>query len=152
MSNCVIRPVERADYEAWLPLWDGYNEFYGRAGATALPREITGVTWERFFDADEPVHALVAERNGALLGLAHYLFHRSTTSVALTCYLQDLFTSEDSRGKGVGRALIEGVYDAAQRAGSPRVYWLTHHTNQTAMQLYDKVADHSGFIVYRKLL
>jgi GNAT superfamily N-acetyltransferase len=151
MSNCVIRPVERADYEAWLPLWDGYNEFYGRAGATALPREITGVTWERFFDADEPVHALVAERNGALLGLAHYLFHRSTTSVALTCYLQDLFTSEDSRGKGVGRALIEGVYDAAQRAGSPRVYWLTHHTNQTAMQLYDKVADHSGFVVYRKL-
>ncbi len=151
MHNAVIRPVARTDYEAWLPLWDGYNEFYGRAGATALPLEITRVTWERLFDAREPVHALVAEDGGRLLGLAHYLFHRSTTAVALTCYMQDLFTSQDARGKGVGRALINGVYEAAQRAGSPRVYWLTHATNSTAMLLYDKVADHSGFVVYRKI-
>jgi GNAT superfamily N-acetyltransferase len=109
------------------------------------------MTWARFFDAYEPVHALVAESDGALIGLAHYLFHRSTTSIEPTCYLQDLFTSEAARGKGVGRALINGVYEQAKLAGSSRVYWQTHETNLTAQQLYDKVADKSGFIVYRKL-
>jgi GNAT superfamily N-acetyltransferase len=152
MNQPVIRPVMRDDYESWLPLWDGYNAFYGRSGATALPREITRTTWERFFDMHEPVHALVADSGGVLLGLAHYLFHRSTIAVAPSCYMQDLFTSDQARGRGVGRALIEGVYEQARRAGLPRVYWLTHETNQTAMQLYDKVAERSGFVVYRKAI
>jgi GNAT superfamily N-acetyltransferase len=147
-----IRAVTRQDYEQWLPLWDGYNAFYGRAGATALSPDITAMTWARFFDAYEPVHALVAERGGNLLGLTHYLFHRSTTLIEPTCYLQDLFTNEAARGKGVGRALIAGVYERARRAGSSRVYWQTHETNQTAMLLYDKVAERSGFVIYRKLL
>jgi len=147
-----IRAVTRQDYEQWLPLWDGYNAFYGRAGATALSPDITAMTWARFFDAYEPVHALVAERGGKLLGLTHYLFHRSTTLIEPTCYLQDLFTNEAARGKGVGRALIAGVYERARRAGSSRVYWQTHETNQTAMLLYDKVAERSGFVIYRKLL
>jgi GNAT superfamily N-acetyltransferase len=151
-SDLTIRPVTRQDYDQWLPLWDGYNAFYGRSGATALADEITAMTWARFFDAYEPVHALVAERGGELLGLTHYLFHRSTIAIAPDCYLRDLFTDEAARGKGVGRALIEGVYERARLAGSPRVYWQTHHTNLTAMQLYDKVAEHSGFVVYRKLL
>ena len=150
-SDLTIRPVTRQDYDRWLPLWDGYNAFYGRAGATALADEITAMTWARFFDAYEPVHALVAERGGELLGLTHYLFHRSTIAIAPNCYLQDLFTDETTRGKGVGRALIQGVYERARLAGSPRVYWQTHHTNLTAMQLYDKVAEHSGFVAYRKL-
>src|SRR5690349_10671522 len=107
--HLAIRPVARHDHEQWLPLWDGYNAFYGRSGATALAPEITRTTWERFFDAAEPVHALVAESAGRLLGLAHYLFHRSTISIAPTCYLQDLFTTVEARGRGVGRALIEGV-------------------------------------------
>lgn len=153
MSNQLsIRFVTRQDHEQWLPLWDGYNAFYGRSGPTALSAEITAMTWSRFFDAYEPMHALVAERDGKLLGLTHYLFHRSTISIAPNCYLQDLFTSEAARGKGVGRALISGVYEQARIAGSPRVYWQTHETNQTAMQLYDKVAERSGFIVYRKMM
>src|SRR5579872_5938560 len=135
-DKLLVRPVARHDYEQWLPLWDGYNAFYGRSGATALPLEITHMTWQRFFDAYEPVHALVAERGGQLLGLVHYLFHRSTTAIAPNCYLQDLFTTKASRGKGIGRALIEGVYERAQAVGSGRVYWLTHETNQTAMKLY----------------
>ena len=147
-----VRFVTRRDYDQWLPLWDGYNAFYGRAGATALASETTRTTWARFFDADEPVHGLVAESGGQLLGLTHYLFHRSTTAVEPVCYLQDLFTAESARGKGVGRALIHGVYEQARLAGSPRVYWQTHQTNLAAMQLYDKVAEHSGFVVYRKLL
>ena len=145
-----VRPVAPADYEAWRPLWDGYNAFYGRDAETALPEEITHLTWSRFFDPAEPVHAFVAERDGKLIGLVHYLFHRSTTAVAPTCYLQDLFTSAEARGGGVGRALIEAVYDAARAAGSGRVYWQTHETNLTAMRLYDQVADKSGFLVYRK--
>jgi GNAT superfamily N-acetyltransferase len=98
------------------------------------------------------VHALVAESNGKLIGLTHYLFHRSTTAIAPNCYLQDLFTAEDARGKGVARALINAVYDRAKLAGAARVYWQTHETNVTAMQLYDKVAERSGFVVYRKMM
>lgn len=150
-TDLVIRFVERKDYAQWLPLWDGYNAFYGRSGPTALAPEITQMTWSRFFDAYEPVHALVAEADGQLLGLVHYLFHRSTTAIEPSCYLQDLFSSEKARGRGVGRALINGVYEKAQLAGSPRVYWQTHETNRTAMQLYDKVAELSEFVVYRKL-
>ncbi len=121
-------------------------------GTTALAPEITHTTWTRFFDAYEPVHALVAESSGHLIGLAHYLLHRSTIAIEPNCYLQDLFTSEAARGKGVGRALIHEVYEQARLAGSPRVYWQTHETNQTAMLLYDKVAERSGFVVYRKIL
>lgn len=150
--DLIIRPVIRRDYDQWLPLWEGYNAFYGRQGATALPAEITAMTWARFFDGYEPMHALVAESEGRLLGLVHYIFHRTTIALGPNCYLQDLFTTEAARGKGVGRALIEAVYAAATEAGSSRVYWLTHETNHTAMQLYDKVADLSGFVVYRKPL
>jgi len=151
-DDVTIRFVTRDDYDQWLPLWDGYNAFYERSGPTALAPEITAMTWQRFFDAYEPVHALVADAGGTLLGLTHYLFHRSTTAIAPTCYLQDLFTGQAARGKGVGRALINGVYAQARLAGSPRVYWQTHETNHTAMQLYDKVADKPGFVIYRKLL
>ncbi|MGY3529780.1 GNAT family N-acetyltransferase [Bradyrhizobium embrapense] len=151
-DDVTIRFVTCDDYAQWLPLWDGYNAFYERSGPTALAPEITAMTWQRFFDAYEPMHALVADAGGTLLGLTHYLFHRSTTAIAPTCYLQDLFTSEAARGKGVGRALINGVYAQAKLAGSPRVYWQTHETNHTAMQLYDKVADRPGFVIYRKIL
>jgi GNAT superfamily N-acetyltransferase len=151
-DGLIIRPVARGDHDQWLPLWDGYNAFYGRAGATALDPAVTATTWERVFDADEPVHALVAEQDGRLLGLTHYLFHRSTTAIGPVCYLQDLFTTQEARGKGVGRALIEAVYAAARAAGASRVYWQTHETNVTAMKLYDQVAEKSGFVVYRKLL
>jgi GNAT superfamily N-acetyltransferase len=147
-----VRFVVREDYEQWLPLWDGYNAFYGRSGATALSPEITRMTWARFFDAYEPMHGLVAESDGQLLGLTHYLFHRSTTAIEPVCYLQDLFTSNAARGRGIGRALINRVYEQARLAGSSRVYWQTHQTNLTAMQLYDKVAERSGFVVYRNLL
>ena len=147
-----IRPAAPNDYPAWRPLWDGYNAFYGRVGPTALAETITQTTWQRFFDAYEPLHALVAERDGELLGLAHWLLHRSTIQIAPTCYLQDLFTAPAARGLGVGRALIEAVYAAARAAGVPRVYWQTHETNATAMALYERVAERSGFLVYRKLL
>jgi GNAT superfamily N-acetyltransferase len=152
MPFVTVRPLAPDDFDAWKPLWDGYNAFYGRAGPTALAPEITQTTWSRFFDADEPVHALVAQAAGKVVGLAHYLFHRSTISVAPTCYLQDLFTAGEARGQGVGQALIEAVCDRARSAGSARLYWHTQETNSVARRLYDRVAEHSGFIVYRKAL
>jgi GNAT superfamily N-acetyltransferase len=145
-----IRPVAAADLAAWRPLWDGYNAFYGRAGETALPDEVTRVTWSRFLDDAEPVHALVAELDGRIAGLAHYLFHRSTTAIGPSCYLQDLFTAEAARGRGVAAALIEAVAARARAAGAPRLYWQTHETNAPARRLYDRVAERSGFIVYRR--
>ena len=151
-KQVVIRSVVLEDFPAWKVLWDLYNAFYGREGATALALETTQMTWSRFFDAYEPVHALVAEASGKLVGLAHYLFHRSTIQVGPTCYLQDLFTVEAARGKGVGRSLIEAVYERASSARAGRVYWQTHATNTAAMLLYDKVAEKSGFVVYRKEL
>jgi len=151
-TDLIVRPVARQDFAQWLPLWDGYNAFYGRSGPTALDVEVTRMTWQRFFDAYEPMHGLVADSGGKLLGLVHYLFHRSTIAIQPSCYLQDLFTTAAARGKGVGRALIDGVYERARQAGSPRVYWQTHETNHTAMQLYDKLAERSGFVVYRKVL
>lgn len=148
----VIREVTERDFPGWKPLWDGYNAFYGRSGATALPDDVILSSWTRFLDPAEPMHALVAESDGQLLGLTHYLFHRSTISIANSCYLQDLFTVPQARGLGVGRALIEAVYAKAREAGASRVYWQTHETNTTAMKLYDQVAEKSGFIVYRKPL
>jgi GNAT superfamily N-acetyltransferase len=148
--SLTIRSIERSDRPQWQVLWDGYNAFYGRSGATALDPAITELTWERFFDPREPVHCLVAAEGASPVGLTHYLFHRSTTRAADVCYLQDLFTLPIHRGKGVGRMLIEAVVEAARRAGSSRVYWQTKVDNDTARALYDKLAEHTGFIVYTR--
>jgi GNAT superfamily N-acetyltransferase len=150
-ARVTVRDVLPGDFQAWKPLWDGYNAFYGRHGPTALPPAVTQMTWSRFFDAYEPVHALVAVDGDQVVGIAHYLFHRSTIQIAPTCYLQDLFTSMETRGRGVGRALIAAVYERAVAANAGRLYWQTHESNSTAMALYDKVAERSGFVVYRKM-
>lgn len=148
----IVRPVAPADFAQWLPLWDGYNAFYGRLGPSALRAEITWATWLRFLDAGEPVHALVAEAEGRLVGLAHYLFHRSTIRIEPVCYLQDLYTAESARGRGVGRTLIAAVAERARAGGTTRLYWQTHESNHTARRLYDAVGERSGFIVYRREL
>lgn len=147
-----VRPIERDDKAQWLGLWAGYNAFYKRVGPAAIPDAMTDLTFARFFDGYEPMHAIVAEEAGTLLGFVHYIYHRNTTMVGPACYLQDLFTAQAARGKGVGRALIEAVYDAARSAGSPRVYWQTQEGNATARLLYDRLAEKSDFIVYRKSL
>jgi GNAT superfamily N-acetyltransferase len=152
MSQIMVRAVAREDWNQWLPLWDGYNAFYGREGPTELPLEVTMMTWARFFDAYEPVHALVAECDGKLIGLTHYLFHRSTIQIDPSCYLQDVFTLPAMRSQGVGRALIEAVYERAQLVGVKRMYWQTHETNTVAMRLYDQLAERTGFVIYRKLM
>ena len=149
MPEPLIRDARPGDFPQWKVLWDGYNAFYGRAGPTALATAVTDSTWRRILDPSEPVHALVAERDGRLVGLAHYLFHRTTNAIGPICYLQDLFTDESARRGGIGRALIAEVRERAKAAGAVRVYWQTHESNATARALYDRIAQNSGFLVYR---
>ena len=146
----IVRAATPDDYAQWRPLWDGYNEFYGRSGATALPEDIVQTTWKRFFDPAEAMHCLVAEHDGRLLGLAHYMYHRSMIAIENVCYLQDLFTVPEARGQGVGRALIEAVAKEARAANASRLYWHTHQTNMVGQALYDKLAEKTGFIVYKQ--
>ena len=143
-----IRPVTERDRAEWEPLWQGYLTFYG----TLLASEVTDATWRRFLDPHEPMHALVAEIEGRLVGLTHYVLHRSTWAPECYCYLEDLFVLPTARGHGVGRALIEAVEHAARDAHATRLYWSTHHTNAQAQLLYEKVAERSPFIQYRKRL
>ncbi len=143
-----IRPVSEADRADWEPLWQAYLTFY----EMRLPREVTDATWRRLLDPVEPMHALVAEIDGHLAGLAHYLFHRSTWAPDCYCYLEDLFVPPGLRGHGIGRALIGAVELAALEAHASRLYWSTHQTNAQAQILYDKLAERSGFIQYRKRL
>jgi GNAT superfamily N-acetyltransferase len=147
-GELTVRPVQPADRAAWQPLWRGYLTFYQ---ATLAP-EVSDATWRRFFDPLEGLGALVAERDGRLVGLAHYLLHRSTWAPVCYCYLEDLFVEPAVRGGGTGRALIAGVERAARAAGASRLYWTTHETNQTAQKLYDQVAERPGFVQYRKKL
>ena len=143
-----VRPVGDADFDAWLPLWRGYQAFY----KTDIPEATTRVTWGRILDPAEPVFAALAEQAGTAVGLVHWILHRSMWTTGDYCYLQDLFVAPETRGGGIGRALIEHVYAEAGRKGCSRVYWLTHETNSAAMLLYDRIADRSGFLQYRKML
>ena len=147
-----IRPLQATDHDQWRPLWDGYNAFYGRSGPTALAEAVNVTLWHRLLDPTVPLFANVAERNGQLVGLTHYLYHLRPAQIAPICYLSDLFTAPESRGLGAGRALIESVYQAAKQHGCNRVYWSTHNTNATARKLYDQVAENQGFILYNKVL
>ena len=147
MLDITMRPLSRSDRAQWEPLWQSYLAFY----KASVPADVTDLTFARFFDEAEPIYALVAERHGEIVGIVHYIFHRSTWTEGPYCYLQDLFTAKHARGGGVGRKLIEAVYDEAKAQGASRVYWLTQESNATARALYDKLADRSGFIQYRKL-
>jgi GNAT superfamily N-acetyltransferase len=140
-----VRAIERKDRAQWEPLWRAYLVFYRAQWSD----EVANATFERIFDPREPVHALVAERGGELIGFTHYLFQRSTWLLNSQCYLQDLYVEETTRGGGLGRALIAGVVQAAKQAGAARVYWNTHETNAVARRLYDAVAERPGFIQYR---
>jgi GNAT superfamily N-acetyltransferase len=147
-ATVLIRPVGPDERAAWEPLWAGYLEFY----KTSLPSEHSDVAWRRFHDPAEPMFLLGAYVDGKLTGIVQYLFHRSTWTPGNYCYLQDLFVAEGARGLKLGRRLIEAVYAKAQEAGASRVYWLTQEDNATARLLYDRVAQKSGFIQYRKIL
>lgn len=144
----VIRAIELADRAIWDGLWGQYQVFY----KTKIAAETSDVTFKRLFDPSVPINGLVAEVGGKVVGIVHYIFHYSTWTVGPYCYLQDLYTSAEARGRGVATKLIEAVYEKAGVHGAARVYWLTHETNEVAIKLYEKVADKSGFIQFRKMM
>ena len=142
-----IRLATPADHQAWRELWLDYQAFY----KVSIDEPTTAMTWQRLMNDEEPMWCAVAELDNHPVGIVNYLSHRSTWTSGNYCYLQDLFVKQGLRGKGIGRALIEHVYARAAEIGCSRVWWLTHETNTDAMKLYDKVADRSGFVQYRKL-
>jgi GNAT superfamily N-acetyltransferase len=143
-----VRPLVGQDRAVWNGFWKGYLDFY----QTALPAAQYDLTFGRFLDPAEPMFAYLAEHNGVARGLVHIILHRSGWLDAPTCYLQDLYVDPSQRGTGMGRAMIEHVYDVIKSAGGERVYWLTHETNATARKLYDRLAVNAGFIQYTKKL
>jgi len=146
-ADVIVRPVALDERAAWQPLWKGYLDFY----RASVPPETYDTTWARLHDPAEPMGLLGAYAGGRLRGIVHFIYHRSCWTVGNYCYLQDLFVAEDSRKLGLGRALIEAVYQEARAAGASRVHWLTHETNATARALYDTLADRPGFIQYRRI-
>jgi len=143
-----IRQAQATDYAQWLDLWRGYQSFY----QADIAQSTTDLTWQRFLDPNEPMHCAVAQHGDRLIGLVHFLYHRSCWTPGDYCYLQDLFVDARVRAQGTGRALIAHVYAAAAAAGASRVHWLTQETNHSAMLLYDRIGTRSGFVQYRKLL
>jgi len=141
----MIRPIEPGDRAAWNELWRAYLAFY----ETVLPDEVHATTWSRLLDPAEPTWGALALQDGQPVGLVHWLYHRSNWSIADSCYLQDLFVAPSARGRGHARTLIEHAAADARRKGCSRLYWNTHETNHTAMQLYDRLASQSGFVQYR---
>jgi GNAT superfamily N-acetyltransferase len=144
--NPTVRPLEPRDFDAWLPLWDGYNSFY-RNEVTA---EVTENTFRRLHEGADGFFGLVAEHDGGLVGLAHAIFHPSTWTTRSYCYLEDLFVARPQRGSGVARALIETLYAEADRRGADSVYWHTQSYNVPARSLYDQVARPTSFVVYER--
>jgi GNAT superfamily N-acetyltransferase len=144
-----IRPLVAADRAIWQPLWKGYLDFY----ETVLPQATYDLTFARLTGGKEPMGGMLSfDETGQARGLVHWVQHRTCWGEKDNCYLQDLFSDPSVRGKGHGRALIEAVYAKAADLGCSRVYWQTHETNMTAQALYDRIADKSGFIVYRKAI
>jgi GNAT superfamily N-acetyltransferase len=140
------RALNDHDRAAWEPLWQGYLAFY----RASLPQSQIEANWQRFMAVDVPMYVWGAFEGSDLLGFVHCVMHHTSWSEQETCYLQDLFTVPEARGKGVGRALIAHVCQEAKAFGCYRVYWQTHESNAEAQVLYNKVADRSGFIVYRR--
>ena len=144
--NPAVRPLEARDFDAWLPLWAGYNSFY-RNEVTA---EVTESTFRRLDAGADGFFGLIAEKDGGLVGLAHAIFHPSTWTTRSYCYLEDLFVARQHRGSGAARALIEGVYAEADRRDADSVYWHTQSYNARARSLYDQVGRSTSFVVYER--
>lgn len=143
-----VRPLTGEDRAEWSRLWRLYLEFY----ETELPLAQYDLNWARLFDPAEPMFGFLAEVAGKPVGLVHIIMQRSFWMDEPSCYLQDLYADADLRGTGIGRALIEHIYETVRAAGGSRVHWLTHHTNEVGRRLYGRIADESGFIQYRKAL
>lgn len=145
MRDVLVRPLMAEDKDNWASLWESYLAFY----KTKRPAAVFHTYFARLL-GDDPrdFQGLIAYREDRAIGLAHYLFHRHGWKVEETCYLQDLYVDPSARGSGLGRSLIEAVYEEADKAGVQTVYWMTQEANHTARQLYDRIGQKTEFIQY----
>ena len=142
-----IRPLSADDFEVWQNLWREYLAFY----ETSVEEQVYDMTFARLLSDTHPnQNAFIAVLDGVAVGLVHYIYHPHNWKIEDVTYLQDLYTSPNMRGKGVGRALIEAVYKAADANGTPTVYWLTQDFNAAARQLYDRIATLTPFVKYSR--
>jgi GNAT superfamily N-acetyltransferase len=146
MSDVTIRPAAAKDEPRWRELWAGYIKFY----RASVPEEATANTWKRILDPKSNIAALVAVKDGVVIGICNYLFHDSTWSTMPICYLQDLYVDPNARGGGAAKALILACEEKAKEKGAFRLYWQTQEYNAAARSLYDTITPRSSFIVYRK--
>ena len=149
MTEVYVRSIISDDRKQWEELWAAYNAFYGREGETALSITVVSTTWERLLNPMEPVFGFVAEKSDALIGLAHFVFHRNLIQTSDTCYMQDLFTAPDARGSGVAQRLVETIGETCRKRGVRDIYWHTRSDNVAARRLYDRIATNTDFLVYR---
>jgi GNAT superfamily N-acetyltransferase len=144
--SITIRPITLSDKTRWLELFKEYVIFY----KSKVSDEQFELTWQRIH-SDFNMYGLIAELDGQIVGIAHYIFRPSTWDVEDFCYLEDLFVDPKVRGTGVGRALINELEKIATAKGSKRLYWTTATDNEVARKLYDKVAI-TDFVQYRIFL
>ena len=147
-SSVEVKSLALVDYEFWLKLWQSYLTFY----ETSLPVSTTDATWRNLLDSNVAIHGFGAWQDDTLVGITHVVLHPNTWNTTECCYLEDLYVSESVRGQGVGRALIEYVYDFARQQNCNRVYWTTQESNTDARRLYDKLASLTDMVQYRKNL
>jgi GNAT superfamily N-acetyltransferase len=140
-----LRDIGPGDFEHWMPLWQGYQNFY----QVVVPEAATRTTWTRLLDPREPVFGAIAWESGLAVGLAHWIYHRNTWSIEDDCYLNDLFVAPTHRRRSIGCQLIEFAAHTARKDGCGQLYWLTHETNASAIRLYQRVADRTGFVDFR---
>ncbi|MEP3047615.1 MAG: GNAT family N-acetyltransferase [Roseibium sp.] len=147
MTSVSIRPLESGDKAQWADLWRAYLAFY----ETERPDGVFESTWSRLMGEGEDPHGFCAvDETGRLIGLVHYIYHRSCWTIAPVCYLQDLYADPSARGQGIGRKLIEAVYSAADDAEAAGIYWMTQHFNKNARKLYDRIGTLTPFIKYNR--
>jgi GNAT superfamily N-acetyltransferase len=146
MAEVIIRRAAAGDEKRWRALWAGYVDFY----RGSVSEEATAGTWKRILDPGSTIDALVAEKDGVVIGLCNYVFHDSTWSTQPICYLQDLFVDPKARGGGAAKKLILACEEEAKKKGAFRLYWQTQEYNAPARSLYDTITPRSSFIVYRK--
>lgn len=147
-SALKIMPLSKNDYDAWLNLWQSYLTFY----ESSLPLETTNATWHNLLDSNVAIYGFGAWQNDTLVGITHVVLHPNTWNRTECCYLEDLYVNQSVRGHGVGRALIEQVYEFAHQQNCNRVYWVTQEGSTIARKLYDAIASQTDMVQYRKNL
>jgi GNAT superfamily N-acetyltransferase len=145
-SDVRIEPIAKSQMEALLPLIAAYQRFYE---VEEVDEERNRAFFSRFLAPSEDGMLLGAWRGGDLVGYACLYWHFTSLVPAETVLMNDLYVADGSRGRGVGRALIEASAAVARERGAHRLEWATQPDNLRAQRLYDSTgAERSEWVEY----